>query len=113
MTWISLQVGDRAQDLPQGSGNVLDPTQELTDYAETAGLVQNLDLIITVDSSVAHLAAAMGKETWILLSFAPDWRWQLEREDSSWYKTARLFRQRRIGEWPEVLGRVAVELAKL
>ena len=111
-TWVSLQVGDRAQDLSPVSDNVFDAAPELTDYAETAGLVQNLDLVITVDSSVAHLSAAMGKETWVLLPYSPDWRWQLDREDSPWYETVRLFRQKRIGDWQEVLRQVGAALTE-
>ena len=66
---------------------------EIADLADTAALVSHLDLVITVDSAVAHLAGAMGKPVWILTRFAPDWRWMLKREDSPWYPTARLFRQ--------------------
>ena len=75
----------------------------LGDFADTAGLVDNLDLVICVDTSVAHLAAAMGKPVWLLLPFAPDWRWMLEREDSPWYPSVRLFRQQVAGDWGAVL----------
>lgn len=80
------------------------------DFAETAALVAQLDLVICVDTSVAHLAGAMGKPVWLLLPYAPDWRWMLEREDSSWYPTMRLFRQQRPGDWDEVLDRVDAAL---
>jgi len=83
-----------------------DFSQYLIDFAETAGIIENLDLVITVDTAVAHLAGAMGKKTWLLLPFAPDWRWQVKREDSPWYPTMRLFRQRNTGDWQEVLERV-------
>jgi ADP-heptose:LPS heptosyltransferase len=70
------------------------------------------DLVISVDTSVAHLAAALGRPTWILIPFCPDWRWMLEREDSPWYPTARLFRQPAPGDWASVIRRVRDELAR-
>ena len=85
---------------------------ELVDFAETAALVAGLDLVVSVDTSVAHLAAAMGKPVWLLLPLNPDWRWLLGREDSPWYPTMRLFRQSRHGEWGEVVARVGRELAR-
>jgi tetratricopeptide (TPR) repeat protein len=78
----------------------------LQDYADTAALIDCLDLVITVDTSVAHLAGALGKPVWILLPFDPDWRWLLGREDSPWYPTARLFRQARLRDWGSVILRV-------
>ena len=72
-----------------------------------------LDLVITVDTSVAHLAGALGRPVWTLLPFALDWRWLLERDDSPWYPTMRLFRQPRPGDWTSVMARVQIELAKL
>jgi len=85
---------------------VIDISRDLADFGETAAVIENLDLVITVDSAVAHLAGAMGKPTWLLLPFSPDWRWQLKREDSPWYPTMRLFRQQEGGRWQEVLLRV-------
>jgi cytochrome c-type biogenesis protein CcmH/NrfG len=79
---------------------------ELHDFADTAALIALMDLVITVDTAVAHLAAAMGKPVWILLPFQPDWRWLREREDSPWYPTARLFRQPAVGDWNSVLKNV-------
>ena len=83
----------------------------LTDWAETAALISVLDLVITVDTGVAHLAGALGKPVWIVLSHIPDWRWMLEREDTPWYPTARLFRQRSPGDWGDVTARVRETLA--
>ena len=82
----------------------------LEDFSDTAALLDLMDLVITVDSSVAHLAGAMGKEVWILLPFYPDWRWLLERADSPWYRSASLFRQPAIGDWSSVLAQVAFKL---
>jgi tetratricopeptide (TPR) repeat protein len=84
----------------------------LTDFAETARVIAQLDCVITVDTSVAHLAGAMGKPVWILLPTGPDYRWLLEREDSPWYPTARLFRQAERGDWSGVVSRVANELKR-
>ena len=78
---------------------LIDWTTDLRDFAETAALIDNLDLVITIDTSVAHLAGAMGKPVWVLLPFMPDWRWMLDRTDSAWYPTMRLFRQPKIADW--------------
>ena len=72
--------------------------------------MENLDLVITVDTSMGHLAGAMGKPVWIMIPKAADWRWQLEREDTPWYPSARLFRQAKPGEWDPVLSRVSEAL---
>jgi tetratricopeptide (TPR) repeat protein len=85
----------------------------LTDFAETAGLIANLDFIISVDTAVAHLAGAMGKPVWLLVPFPPEWRWMLDRADSPWYPTMRLFRQKTPGDWESVIQTVAGELAAL
>jgi ADP-heptose:LPS heptosyltransferase len=78
----------------------------LQDFADTAAVINCLDLVITVDTSVAHLAGAMGKPVWILLCSNPDWRWMRDREDSPWYPAARLFRQSAAGDWRGVVERV-------
>jgi ADP-heptose:LPS heptosyltransferase len=83
---------------------------EITDFADTAALIENLDLVIAVDTSVAHLAAAMGKPVWLFNRFAGCWRWLRERDDSPWYPTVRLFTQRQRGDWDDVLTRVAAAL---
>lgn len=84
---------------------------ELEDFTDTAALCELMDLVISVDTSVAHLAGAMGKPVWILLPFAPDWRWMLDREDSPWYSSARLYRQAQAGDWAGVIKRVATDLS--
>jgi hypothetical protein len=112
--WYSLQTEDRAAEFSRLPGASLrDLSAQLTDFTETAAVIANLDLVITTDTSVAHLAGALGKPVWIALKHVPDWRWLLDREDSPWYPTARLFRQRRAGEWDEVIARIAAELARL
>ncbi|MEO7145607.1 MAG: tetratricopeptide repeat protein [Bryobacteraceae bacterium] len=86
---------------------------DTTNLADTAAILANLDLLITVDTSIAHLAGALGRPVWTLLPFAPDWRWLLEREDCPWYPTMRLFRQPRRHGWPDVMARVREELRRL
>ncbi|MEZ2238967.1 tetratricopeptide repeat protein [Microcoleus sp.] len=90
--------------------SIVDLSPHLGDFADTAAAIAQLDLVITVDTAVAHLAGALGKPVWILLAFSPDWRWLLEREDSPWYPTARLFRQSIRGDWEDVFGRVVQAL---
>jgi tetratricopeptide (TPR) repeat protein len=81
-----------------------------SDFLDTAAILQNLDLLISVDTSVAHLAGALGKPVWTLLPFAPDWRWMLDRSDTPWYPSMRLYRQQRRKDWAEVLARVRCDL---
>jgi hypothetical protein len=88
-----------------------DISGELTDFGETAAVIANLDLVITVDTAMGHLAGALGKPVWILLPKASDWRWLLERSDSPWYPTVRLFRQQVPGNWDPVLAEVSAALA--
>jgi ADP-heptose:LPS heptosyltransferase len=83
---------------------------ERSPLTETAGAILHLDLVIAVDTSVAHLAGALGNPVWIMLPFSPDWRWLLDRDDSPWYPTARLYRQRTPGDWDDVVARVAADL---
>ncbi len=83
----------------------------LTDFDETAAMIANLDLVVTVDTSMGHLAGALGKPVWILLSKASDWRWLIDREDTPWYPTARLFRQPQPGAWAPVIEAVAAALS--
>ena len=103
--FVNLQHGPSAAALA-----LPDLTQRMTDYAETAALIDNLDLVITVDTSIAHLAGALGKPVWILLPHAPDWRWLQARPDSPWYRSARLFRQPKAADWTTVLHEVLREL---
>ena len=110
--FLTLQKGlaaDQARNPPPGM-ELEDFTADLTDFAETAALLANLDLIITVDTAVAHLAGAMGLKVWALLCYAPDWRWLLGRGDSPFYPTMRVFRQHRPGDWDGVVAEVRSEL---
>ena len=86
---------------------------EMNDFADTASLIANLDLVISVDTAVAHLAAAMGKPVWLLDRFAPDWRWLLGRRDSPWYPTLRIYRQPRPGDWDAVIAEIVRDLRDL
>lgn len=107
-TFVSLHRDIRAADaaLLQERGDILHFGEQLTDYADTAALISNLDLIVSVDTSVAHLAGALAKPVWIVLPFMPDWRWLLDRDDNPWYPTARLFRQDETRAWDAVIPRV-------
>jgi FkbM family methyltransferase len=92
---------------------VADLASRNNDLAETAAQIEQLDLVIVVDTAVAHLAGALGKPVWVLLPFTPDWRWMREREDSPWYPTMRLFRQPTMGDWEAVIGHVRTQLSAL
>jgi tetratricopeptide (TPR) repeat protein len=99
--FFSLQKGpaaDQARRPPAGM-ELIDYADELHDLADTAAMLAHLDLIVTVDTAVAHLAGALARPVWVMLPFVPDWRWMLDRQDSPWYPTMRLFRQRRMGDW--------------
>jgi len=111
-TFYSLQMGPSASQVKQLGPRVhlIDLQDEQQDLADTAAIVANLGLVISIDTSVAHLAGAMGKPVWVLLHKSPDWRWLLDREDSPWYPTARLFRQATLGNWQDVVARVEREL---
>jgi tetratricopeptide (TPR) repeat protein len=111
-TYVSLQREVRANDAPvlQGRSDILHFGEGLKSYADTAALIANLDLVISVDTSVVHLAGALAKPVWILLPFVPDWRWLLDRDDSPWYPTARLFRQDETRGWDSVMARVHAAL---
>jgi ADP-heptose:LPS heptosyltransferase len=108
-------VGDAAAQLrnpPQGL-NIEDCSPDLKDIAETAALIENLDLLITIDTMAAHLAGAMGKAVWVLLPFIPDWRWLLDRNDSPWYPSMKLFRQARADDWSAPVKHVVESLSSI
>jgi tetratricopeptide (TPR) repeat protein len=115
ITFYSLQKGEAAEqtkNLSEGL-NIIDFTNEINNFSDTAALIETLDLIISVDTAVAHLAGAIGKTVWTLIPYKPDWRWMLNREDSPWYPTMRLFRQSSRGNWESVIAKVKKELLKL
>ncbi|MBB3261255.1 Flp pilus assembly protein TadD [Paraburkholderia bannensis] len=116
VTFISLQLGDSTRPqiakLPAAI-QPFDPMDEVRDFADTAAIVANLDLVITVDTSMAHLTGALGKPVWVLSRYAACWRWFKDREDSPWYPGARVFRQTQADAWDDVLRRVERSLAEL
>jgi len=111
-TFVSLQKDVRSDDAAvlKKRNDVLHFGDALKDFSDTAALILQLDVVISVDTSIAHLAAALGEPVWILLPYNPDWRWLLDREDSPWYPTVRLFRQQQIGNWAGVIDQVKNEL---
>lgn len=111
--FFSLQLGTPATQQSEMGSPITDLGGAIQDFADTAALVTHLDLVITVDTAVAHLAGALAKPVWVLLPFAPDWRWLTERADSPWYPTMRLFRPPAILAWEPVLGRVRRELEEM
>jgi tetratricopeptide (TPR) repeat protein len=113
--FVSLQMEVKAEEQADvaDTANLRHPCLTESDFAVTAGLVQQLDLVVTVDSSVAHLAGALGRPVWILLPYAPDWRWLLKTDRSPWYPSARLFRQPRTGDWLAVVDDVVAEMRLL
>jgi hypothetical protein len=110
--FVSLQREYRDSDLPALAHfpGLMRLEDELADFADTAAVIETLDLVIAVDTAVAHLAGSLGKQTWIMLPFGGDWRWLLDGEATLWYPRARLFRQPRIGDWDSVVARLAGEL---
>ncbi len=110
---VSLQKGEYAAQLKETGWKVLDWMDLCGDYLDTAALVDELDLVISVDTSVAHLAGALGKPVWLLNRFESEWRWMLDRGDSPWYPTMKIFRQKESGDWESVIRQVADELARL
>jgi hypothetical protein len=113
-SFVSLQKPMPSADLPAVAQlpGLADLSAELADFGETAALIANLDLVITVDTAIAHLAGAMARPVWIMLPKASDWRWLVDRSDSPWYPTARLFRQITPGAWDPVIAAITAALAQ-
>ena len=117
-SFFSLQVGQARTELYETSNaslreSITDWGQTFTNFFDTAQAISQLDLVITVDTAIAHLSATMGKMTWIMLSANPDWRWLIRRENSPWYPQARLFRQQIFGRWDSVIANIAQNLLKI
>ena len=114
-TFVSLQTGPAALEAakPMDGISIADFSAELNDFSDSAALMADLDLVITIDTAAAHLAGAMGKPTWVLLKRVPDWRWMMERTDSPWYPTMRLFRQKTAGDWSQPIADIAELLSSL
>lgn len=114
VSFYSLQVKAPATNRmsPEMAGHVVDLEPHVGDFADTAALIDQLDLVITIDSSVAHVAGALGVPCWIMLSYVTDWRWLKGRDDSPWYPSVRLFRQKTPGDWQDVVARVAEALSE-
>jgi hypothetical protein len=112
VTFYSLQKGGPASQAssPPAGMKLVPMGEQLRDFADTAALLDVLDLLISVDTSVVHVAGALARPVWTLLAAGPDWRWMLGRDDSPWYPTIRLFRQREPGAWQPVIDRVAAAL---
>jgi hypothetical protein len=115
VTFLSLQKGDKAAQAhqPPRGMNLVPIADETEGFEDTAAILSLADLLISVDSSPVHLAGALGRPVWVMLSFVHDWRWLLDRVDSPWYPSARLFRQQSAGDWSGVVASLAAELAKL
>jgi len=112
ITFFSLQLGTGAEEAinPPYGMQLIDLTNNVIDFVDSAAMIEQLDLIISIDTAVAHLAGALGKPTWLLLPYVPDWRWLLERSDSPWYPNTRIFRQKQPGDWSGVIDRVHTAL---
>jgi hypothetical protein len=107
ITWFSLQKGPPEQQVADvAAARSLIRLDPQSDFSHTAALIDALDAVISVDTSVAHLAGALGNRLYLLLPFAPDWRWGITGDSTPWYPTARLLRQRAIGDWSDVVGRL-------
>jgi hypothetical protein len=114
VAWLGLQIDPRPEEIVamSRSGDFTDLGSDLGDWADTAALISALDLVVTVDTAVAHLAGALGKPVWVLLAHVAHWCWHTNPNASPWYPTARLFRQQRRGDWAGVVAEVREALAR-
>jgi ADP-heptose:LPS heptosyltransferase len=113
MYLVSPDLGERDRAvLRELDGAVEHVGASVKDFADSAAIIANMDAVVTIDTSVAHLAGALAKPLWIALPWTPTWRWMVDRDDSPWYPTARLFRQRTMGDWGDVMERIRASLAK-
>jgi ADP-heptose:LPS heptosyltransferase len=112
VTFFSLQKGEPAKQLqnPPPGLRIIDWTDELTDFADTAALLDNLDLLISADTAPAHLAGALGKPVWVIAAFFADWRYMLGRSDNPWYSSMQVFRQPRASDWQTPVSQIAQRL---
>lgn len=115
VVWVNLQFGKEAAEIAENglAAGIIDPMSGVRSFDDTAAIVAQLDLVISVDTAVAHLAGAMGRPVWMIDRFDTDWRWLPDREDSPWYRRMRIFRQREMGGWSEVVDRVMAALRHL
>jgi ADP-heptose:LPS heptosyltransferase len=107
---LQKDVREEDREALEASENIFSFDDDSMDFADTAALCECMDVVVSVDTSVAHLSGALGRPTWILLPHVPDWRWMLDREDTPWYPTAKLYRQRAPDDWNETFARVAADL---
>ena len=113
--WVSLQIDDQVEAIRdlEDKKHIHDFGYKISDFFDTAKIIVELDMVICVDTAVAHLAGALGKPVWLLLASVADWRWLRERKDSPWYPTMEIFRQKRMGDWAGVLNEVADRLREI
>jgi len=111
IVFFSLQIGERALTESDTHVPMIDLNVHVNDFADSAAAIDQMDLVITVDTSTAHLAGAMGKPVWLMIPVAPDWRWMLDRKDSPWYPTMSIFRQNELGDWAFVINRIVQSLS--
>ncbi len=108
--FYSLQIGEGSEETPAARMDLINATDRIRDFADTAALIDQLDLVIGIDTAVVQLAGALGKPVWTMLKRVPDWRWQMTGQQTPWYPTMRLFRQKEFGDWEPVVREVAAAL---
>jgi len=115
ITFFSLQKDDGSEQTssPPAGMNLVDLAPDLADFTDTGAAIESLDLTVSVDTSIVHLAGALARPVWTLIAMPPDWRWMLDRQDTPWYPTMRLFRQTTVGDWTPVIDAVAQQLSQL